>query len=190
VSTTGVERPKLLWFTREGGLICKVIDYDGDEDVKVAIEDVQGNTFATVELESTYSLSNTLIIQGNGVYEPGTLTFNVVASTDSGVISTPVTVNVFPEVNITMNLSNETPTFTHGNSSFTIVRVCTDVSDDYELEITEVSGNGAITASLEGSVISITSAEIEYDTTATFMVTASILGVSEVAYFDVLVEAE
>ena len=81
-------------------------------------------------------------------------------------------------------------TFNETDSAFTIVRVCSEQSDDYEIEISQVSGNEAIEATVEGSVISITSDNISEDTTASFMVTASILGVSEEAYFDVYVSAE
>ena len=163
--------------------------YDGSELVNLSIENLEGEEFATVDFETQESFSNNLIIQGKGVYETGTLSFNVVASTVDGEVSVSVSVAVYPEVNIDIRLSNESPKFKKTETSFTIVRVCTDVSDDYEIEITEISGNGSVTATIEGSVISISSDDIDEDTNASFMVTASLLGVSEVAYFDVFVTA-
>lgn len=166
------------------------VSHDGEEELTLSIEDIEGVEFAEVELESTDSASNNLIIQGNGVYQTGTLTFNLVATSDNEETTVPVTVNVYPDVDIDITLSNEAPTFNETDSAFTIVRVCSEQSDDYEIEISQVSGNEAIEATVEGSVISITSDNISEDTTASFMVTASILGVSEEAYFDVYVSAE
>ncbi|MEP2653733.1 MAG: hypothetical protein ABJH06_17275, partial [Paraglaciecola sp.] len=166
------------------------VEYDGQAEFFVSIEDIEGDEYASVALSSNFSSSNSVVITGLGNEDAGTLTFNLIAKSERKETIVPVEVAVNAKANINLSLSNYTPSFDESQSSFTIVRICTDVSNNYLLELEQVSGDTRITASIEGAVISINSNEITTDTSATFVVKASILGVTEEVYFDVFVSNE